>query len=317
MSSYLLFVVGILVLIGIYALLTMSLNLKFGVTGLIDLGVVAYFAVGAYTYVLLTAPPPSTGLETYNIGLGLPLWVGFIAAALVAGLFSFLVGIPALRLRGEYLAIATYAAAEVVQALVSNEEWLTNGVVGYSNLPQPFRGVFETGNSYQYFFLLLVAVSVVVVYWLLRRMQMRPFGRALRAVRESEDVALSVGKDVARYRMKAFVIGGIIAGFAGALYVSYTSLIVPTMFAAEVTWTAWIALVIGGSGNYRGAILGTAVLLSAQEATRFFQASADLASLLAASRFVAMGILLVLIIRFRPRGILTEKPESDTALVGD
>ena len=317
MSSYLLFAVGILILIGIYALLTMSLNLKFGVTGLIDLGLVGYFAVGAYTYALFTASPPGTGVESYNIGLGLPLWVGFIAAALAAGLFSFLVGLPALRLRGEYLAIATYAAAEVVKAVASNEEWLTNGVVGYSGLPQPMRGAVEAGNSYQYVFLAIVVVSVVVVYWLLRRMQVRPFGRALRAVRESEEVALSVGKNVARYRMKAFVIGGMIAGFAGALYIGYTTLIVPTMFAAEVTWTAWIALVIGGSGNYRGAILGTAILLSAQELTRFFQASADMASLLAASRFVAMGLLLVVIIRFRPRGILTEKTESDIALVGD
>lgn len=317
MSSYLLFAVGILTIIGVYALLTMSLNLKFGITGLIDLGVVGYFAVGAYTYVLLTAAPPGESGQTYAIGLGLPLWVGFIAAPIAAGVFSFIIGLPALRLRGEYLAIATYAGAEVVAAIAANEDWLTNGVRGYSNLSQPLRSVVESGNSYQYVFLALLAVAVAAVYWLLTRMEIRPLGRAFRAVRESEEVALSVGKNVARYRMKAFVIGGMISGLAGCFYVSYFTLVVPTMFAAEVTWTAWIALVIGGSGNYRGVILGTAILLAAQEATRFFQASADMASLLAASRLVAMGVLLVVIIRLRPRGILGERPQTDSALVGD
>ena len=106
-------------------------------------------------------------------------------------------------------------------------------------------------------------------------------------------------------------------GTSALLVLIFGAVVIVTMFAAEVTWTAWIALVIGGSGNYRGAILGTAILLSAQEATRFFQASAELASLLAASRLVAMGVLLVVIIRLRPRGILGERPQTDSALVGD
>lgn len=316
MSSYVQFAVGILVIIGIYALLTMSLNLKFGIAGLIDLGIVGYFAVGAYTFVLLTAPKPDDLTATYAIGLGLPLWVGFIAAPIVSGFFSFLIGLPALRLRGEYLAIATYAGAEVVQALAANEDWLTNGVAGYNNLSQPFRSIASSGNQYQYLFLLLLLIAVAAVYWLLRRLEVRPLGRAWRAVRESEDVAISVGKNVARYRMKAFVLGGMIAGLAACFYVSYFTLITPTMFMAEVTWTAWIALVIGGTGNYKGAILGTAILLTAQEITRFFQASADLASVLAASRFVAMGLLLVVIIRLKPRGILSERPQTTTSLLG-
>ncbi len=304
------FISGVVVVIGIYAILALSLNLKFGITGLIDLGIVGYFAVGAYTFVLVTAPHP-TDANVYTIGLGLPLWVGMIVAPLVSGLVALLVGMPALRLSGEYLAIATYAFAEVVRAVATNEEWLTNGVVGFNNLQKPFRGQFASGNVYQYFYMTLVLVALLLIFLALSRLHWGPFGRALRAVRENEEVALSVGKNITRLRMKSFVLGGVISGVAACFYVTYASLIVPTMFVSEVTWTVWIALVIGGTGNYKGAILGTAVLVTAQELTRFFQASADLAPMLAASRFIAMGLILILIIRFRPKGILPERHTVD------
>ena len=304
------FISGIIVVIGIYAILTLSLNLKFGITGLIDLGIVGYFAVGAYAFVLVTAPHP-TDANAYTIGLGLPLWVGLIVAPLVSGLVALLVGMPALRLSGEYLAIATYAFAEVVRAVATNEEWLTNGVVGFNNLHQPFRGQFASGNVYQYFYMVLVLVVLLLIFLALSRLHWGPFGRALRAVRENEEVALSVGKNITRLRMKSFVLGGMISGVAACFYVTYASLIVPTMFVPEVTWTVWIALVIGGTGNYKGAVLGTAVLVTAQELTRFIQASADLAPVLAASRFIVMGLILILIIRFRPKGILPERHSVD------
>jgi branched-chain amino acid transport system permease protein len=245
----------------------------------------------------------------------MPLWAGFIAAPIAAGLFSFLVGLPALRLSGEYLAIATYAAAEVLRAVFTNEDWLTNGVVGFNNLRQPFRGAFASGDVYQYFFMALSLAVLFILFLILSRLHWGPFGRALRAIRENEQVALSVGKNVTKLRIKAFVLGGAVSGFAAALYVSFATLIVPTMFVSEVTWTVWIALVIGGTGNYVGALVGTAVLVTAQELTRFFQASADLASVLAASRLIAMGLILIVIIRFRPRGILPERHYVDTEAV--
>jgi len=307
------FISGIVVVIGIYAILALSLNLKFGTTGLIDLGVVGYFAVGAYAFVLVTAPHASD-LNAYRIGLDLPLWAGFIAAPIASGLVALLVGLPALRLSGEYLAIATYAFAEVLRAVATNEEWLTNGVVGFNNLKQPFRDQFASGGMYQYFYMALVLATLLLIFLGLSRLHWGPFGRALRAVRENEEVALAVGKNVTRFRMKSFVLGGAISGLAACFYVTYASLIVPTMFVPEVTWTVWIALVIGGTGNYKGAILGTAVLVTAQELTRFFQASADLAPMLAASRFIAMGLILILIIRFRPKGILPERHTIDPAL---
>lgn len=300
------FIAGIVILMGIYAMLALGLNIRFGSTGLIDLGVVAFFAIGAYSYVILTAPPPGT-LDKYMFGFHLPMIVGFIGSGLVSAFFAFLVGLPAIRLKGEYLAIATYAFAEVVKYLFTNENWLGNGVRGFMGIKQPFFHYFSSADSYQYFFAGLVVVAVAVFYFLLTRLDRSPFGRTLKAIRENEDAALAAGKNVAKFKMWAFVIGGAVIGFAGAFYIWYTSLIVPSLFVSEVTWVAWIALIIGGTGNYKGMILGSVVIVGTQEATRFMQASARLAPILAASRLTVLGLILVLIIRFKPNGFLPER----------
>ncbi|GAB6156059.1 branched-chain amino acid ABC transporter permease [Desulfosporosinus burensis] len=300
------FIAGIVVLMGIYTILAFGLNMRFGTTGLIDLGVVAFFAIGAYTYVILTAPPPNTA-DSYMFGFDLPIIVGFIGSGLVSALFAFLVGLPTIRLKGEYLAIATYAFAEVVRYLFTNEAWLTNGVSGFIGIKQPFRAFFSSADSYQYFYALLI-IGAVGVFWVLHtRLDHSPFGRTLKAIRENENAALAAGKNVVKFKMWSFVIGAAVIGFAGSFYVWYTSLIVPSLFVAEVTWVVWIALTIGGTGNYKGMILGAAVIVGIQEATRFLQASAEIAHIMAASRFIAMGLILVLIIRFKPKGILPEK----------
>lgn len=308
MEGWLMFASGIITIVGIYALLTMSLNLQFGKGGLINLGLVAFFGIGGYAYTLLTVKAPGPA-DRYVIGLGMPVVVGIIGAIVAGGLFAYLIGLPTLRLSGEYLAIATYAFAEVLRQIFANEVWLTNGVVGFNRMVSPFRENFE-GNSYQWFLMVTVVIAVIVVFFLVRKLSRMPFGRVLKAIRENEEVALAVGKDVASFKMRAFVLSGAIAGLAGAIYTWYTTLIVPSLFTSEVTWTAWIALVLGGTGNYVGAIAGTAILIGAQEATRFFQASAQMATTLAAIRFVAMGLLIILIIRFRPKGILPEEKEA-------
>lgn len=308
MTGWLAFLAGVIVVAGIYSLLTLALNLEFGKTGLIDLGIVAFFGIGAYTYTLLTAPPPGPA-DKYVVGLGLPMVVGVVAAMLVAAAFAFLIGLPTLRLRGEYLAIATYAFAEVIRQIFANEEWLTNGVVGFHSLPQPFQRYFG-GQGYQFFLMLLIVVIVLVVFILLRSLSRSPFGRTLKAIRENEEVALSVGKNLAGFKMRSFVLSAAVAGLAGACYTWYTTVVVPSMFISEVTWVAWISLVLGGTGNFLGAMLGTLILIGAQEATRFFQASAEMATVLAAIRFVAMGALIILIIRLNPRGILPEEKEE-------
>jgi branched-chain amino acid transport system permease protein len=307
MSPIIVFLATVLGVVGIYSIMTMALNLSNGQTGIVDFGVVAWVMIGAYAYALCTGDDPHNVPGTsYLIGLELPMWVGVLGAMLVAGLFAFLIGLPTLRLRGDYLAIASYAFSMVAIAIFTNEAWLTNGVRGFYGLHQPFRSDF-TPTGYTFFFLGLVWAFVLIVYLVLTRLRRSPFGRTLRAIREDEEVAEVIGKDLWKFRMTAYVISAMISGLAGAIYCWYATLLVPDMFSEAMTFTVWIALILGGMGNFKGAILGAAVLLGAQEATRFFQASADMAQLLAASRYMAIGMLMVVIIRFKRRGLLPEK----------
>ena len=309
-SGFGVFVSGVVIYCAIYAMQALSLNLKFGTVGMIDLGVVGYFAVGAYAYTLVTAPPPGA-LDGYGIGLGWPMWAGFMIAPVVSGLFALLVGIPALRLEGEYLAIATYAFAEVLRAIFTNQTWLTNGVVGFNNLSQPFRGAFDSGTSYQYFFMVMVLVVLGLLMLGLNRLNRGPFGRTSRAVRENETVALSVGKNATVIRIKAFGLGGMIAGLAACFYVTFQTAIFASNFVPEITWVVWIGLTIGGVGNYLGAIIGTFVLVGAQEATRLIPASGSMIYRIPPMRFMVMGLILILMIRFRPKGLIPERPWMD------
>lgn len=306
MSSWVAFFAGIIALIGIYSMLSLALNLQFGYAGLINFGIVAFFAVGAYTYSIITVAPPGPGAD-YIIGLGWPKLVGLIAAGVVTVVFAFLIGLPTLRLSGEYLALVTFAFAEVVKSIITNEKWLTNGVGGFTRQAQPFRDYFGSGQSYEVFFALLVLAALALVYFLIERICQAPFGRMLKSLRENEEVAISIGKNIYGIKMKSFLLGALVAGVAGAFYVWYATLVVPDMFEADVTFIAWIALIIGGAGNNRGAIIGTLVLIMTQEMSRFFQASADMAEVLAAFRYIVIGLMLVLVLRFRPNGIFPEK----------
>lgn len=304
MSGWLVFAAGVLTLVGIYGLLAMALNLEFGMGGLIDLGIVAFFGIGSYAYTIIIVRPPGPK-DAYVIGLNLPICIGLLGALLAGAGFAYLIGLPTLRLRGEYLAVATYAFSQVVEQIFANESWLTNGVIGFTALPQPFRHHF-TGSAYQFILMLLVGLWVVAIFYLLSKLARSPFGRTIRAIRENEEVALAIGKNTPAFKMRCFMLSGALCALAGGIYTWYTTTVVPGLFSSEVTWTVWISLILGGSGNFKGALLGPLILLGVQEATRFFQAAAEMATFLAAIRVVTMGLLIVLVIRFKPKGILPE-----------
>lgn len=314
MSAWLLFFAGLIALAGIYAILTLALNVEAGLAGLWDLGIVAFFAVGAYTYTLFTLAPPGPGAR-YTVWFALPMWAGFLASGIVAGLFGYLIGKPALRLRGEYLLITTFAASEVLRQVLTNEIWLTNGTGGFNRLSQPFRDLFP-GSSYQYVFTAMVLVLLALAYWAAEYLANSPFGRTLRAIRENEQAAVAAGKDLAAFKMRAFVFAAVLSGYAGAIYVWYATIVVPSIYSSSVTFTVWTAMVIGGIGNNRGAVLGAFFLIIAQEFTRFLQVSQEAAQVLAASRLVVMGLILILVLRFRPEGLLPERRRTEPARAG-
>jgi branched-chain amino acid transport system permease protein len=305
MSNLVLFFSGVIALIGVYALLTLAVNMHYGYAGLLSFGIVGFLAVGSYTYAILTIGSP-VGADKYLFGFNLPWWVGFIGAGLVTALFALIIGLPTLRVQGDYLLIVTFAFAEVVQKLLSNLSWLTNGTRGFINIHQPFRDVIA-GRYYLIFLSGLIVLIVVIFYFISQRLGPSPFGRTLRAMRDNEPAALSTGKNVFLFKLQIFLLGAAMCGLAGAMYAWYMTIALPPLFGMKVSFAAWIALVIGGQGNNKGAIIGAIVLLGAQQALKFLQLTPALAPMISAIQLIMEGVVLVLILRFWPAGLVPEK----------
>lgn len=275
----------------IYGLLALSLNLQWGQTGLINFGLVASFAIGAY----------ATGLLTVN---GWPIWLGFTAAALLSALAAWPLGRLTLTLKADYLAVVAIGFSEVLRTVLENEEWLTRGPSGLPGIPGLFAGLppAERGVA----IVAVLGAATLLVYLLLSHLGRSPFGETLRAIRDDEMAAEALGKNVVGFKTSALVLGAAIAGTAGAFYAHYLTFISPEQFTPDVTFNVWIAVIIGGSGSNPGALLGTVVLMIFMEGTRFMN---DLGlkldgSQLASIRFVLIGLALILCMILRPEGLL-------------
>ncbi len=314
MSNFILFLAGVVTLIGIYTLLTLAVNLHYGYAGLLSFGIVGFAAVGAYTYAIVTRGAP-VGEDVYLFYFNQPWWVGLIAAGLVTVVFAFLIALPTLRVAGDYLLIVTFAFAEVIQKLLPNEGWLTNGTRGFINIHQPFREVI-VGRNYPLFLAGLVVLIVVVVYLVAQRVGTSPFGRTLRAMRDNETSALATGKNVYGFKMRVFLLGAAICGIAGAMYTWYMTLALPSLFGMSVSFAAWIALIVGGQGNNKGAVVGTVVLLGVQQALKFISTTPALTPIVSSAQLVLEGLVLILILRFWPSGLVPEKSPPPPQLPG-
>jgi branched-chain amino acid transport system permease protein len=288
------YLIAVATLVGIRALLALGLNVQWGLTGLVNLGVVAFFAIGAYTAGLLAVA-----------GVALPVaWAAALLASAVAGAA---LALAALRLREDYLAIVTLGGAEVLRLFLLNESWLTRGANGVTGIPRPLHAWFP--SHYDLFYLGMVVLAVALVYWALEHIRRSPFGRVLRAIREDETVAAVAGKAIVRFKVQAFVIGAMIAGLAGIFFGHYLAYVEPNMFQPQETLFVWLALILGGSGNNRGAILGAVLLLGLLEGSRFAK---DLIPFLTGVRLAAaqqmlVGVLLVVLMIRRPEGLLPER----------
>jgi branched-chain amino acid transport system permease protein len=292
------YLVAIAILVGIRALLTLGLNVQWGLAGLVNLGVVAFFAIGAYTSALLAVGGVSLAAA----------WPAAIALASLAGCGLAMV---ALRLREDYLAIVTLGFSEVLRLFLLNETWLTRGANGVTGIPRPLHARFAA--HYDLFYLGLVLVALALVYWALERLRRAPFGRVLRAIREDETVAAVAGKPVFRFKVQAFALGAGVAGLAGIFFAHYLAYIEPNMFLPQESLFVWLALILGGSGNNRGALLGSAVLLGLLEGSRFLKDVIPFLTgvQLAAAQQILVGVVLVVLMIRRPEGLLPERPGAD------
>jgi branched-chain amino acid transport system permease protein len=290
------YLIAMAVTAGIYAILALGMNVIWGMAGLVNLGLVGFFAVGAYTSALLT------------LKLGWPIWLGVLAGTAVASLVGVLVALITVNLRGDYLAIVTLGFAETMRIVMSNEIWLANGTDGLSGIPGPMRQALGP-HGFNMLFLGIVVAVTVVLFFLCERLAHAPFGRVLRGIRDDEQIVQVAGKNVTLMKVKAFAFGTAALGLAGALYGHYTSYIAPDLFAPLLTLYVKLSLLSGGLGNNRGAVLGAVLVVFFLEATRFVipLLPVGLSAVQgAALREILIALALLLILRFYTRGLVPE-----------
>jgi ABC-type branched-subunit amino acid transport system permease subunit len=303
------------VVAGIYTILALGLQLQFGLTGLLNFGQVAFMAIGAYTMAILVVKE------------GMSMWLAAglaIAAAATAGL---LLGIPSLRLRADYFAIVTIAFSEIVRYVATNEQSLTGGSQGtialgnvtqaaqynaqWENFQARVGGWLHIGSKDVTMLLLVWATAVVLltVTWLAVR---TPWGRVLRAIREDEDAAASLGKNVLVYKLQVLALGSALAGVAGLFYAWQFSFFSPDDFQPLLTFFAWMIVILGGLGRIWAVPVGAAVFGFLFAATRFldFQPLSSLDSAdRAYVRLIVIGLVIIGLVVFRPQGILGRREE--------
>lgn len=346
--GYLLYFLSLATVGGIYAIFALGLNVQWGFAGLFNVGIVGFAAVGAYTYALLT-----TAESTFHYGgLDLPLPVGMFVAMVASAVIAGVIGLICIRLRSDYLAIATIGIAEIIKLILKNETEVTNGPRGINKIPRAWEHFseerfysswpmswFNTPEGWAVFFDALphwwwqpcfaatVLFCMYVIYRMLERARISPWGRMMTAIRENEPAARAAGKNVTARRVEAFVIGAAIMGFAGALFAQHLRLIEPTntFDPAKVTFLVWVMLILGGSGNNRGAMLGAFLIWTIWSASELMISGIiDLAGyvfqtfdtgLLATRagflRMMLIGILMQVVLQKYPAGILPEvRPAS-------
>jgi len=279
----------LLILVCIYIILSVSLNLITGYVGLLNLGHAAFFGIGAYASALLVKV------------VGVPWPAALVLGAILAGIAGLLIGIPCLRLRGDYLAIATLGFGEIIRAVMKNWTSLTRGPRGIPGIPKPelFGYAFTDNGAY----LALSFVIMLLVVFIVWRMVASPFGRVLRAIREDEIGAMTLGKNIVKYKLIALSTGAFFAGIAGSLYAHYITFIDPSSFTLLETVLIVSMAVLGGLGSITGSVIGAVILILLPEPLRFL----DLPSYVkAAMRQIIYSIILILLIIFRPEGLLGE-----------
>jgi branched-chain amino acid transport system permease protein len=301
----------LLVYAGVDILACLGLSQQFGVAGVTNFGFIIFQAAGAYAASVLSLPGDGAngGFQTYLGGWSLPFPLPWLGAALVGGLlavpFTFLVG---RRLRGDFAAIGLLVTAVMANLLITNYRPLFNGSAGLSLVPAPLQDRFNPQLvGYQWAYAAAAIVLALLVYLFLRRVTESPYGRSLRAMRDNDVVADSLGKNLVSLRLAMLVLGGAIAGLSGGILVGFINLWAPSGWTYAETIVLFAAVIIGGAGNHRGAVLGALLVpLLFEELTRFIPAFGP-PGLIPALQWVAIGLLIVVFLWFRPQGVLPER----------
>jgi branched-chain amino acid transport system permease protein len=276
----------VLMLVGLYILMGMGLNLEVGLAGLLDLGFVAFFAVGAYTTALLTADAPHALAH-------LSYWAAAPIAVLLSILVGVLFGLPVLGVRGDYLAVATMGLGEIVRVIVQSDfaAPLLGGAQGILQIPKPRLGDFVLGGPVALFYLTLVASAIAAfVAW---RLENSRLGRAWMALRDDEDVAQALGINLIRSKLLAYGLGAAFAGLAGSIFATMLTSVYPSSFQLLISINVLALIIVGGMGSLPGVVLGSIVLIGLPEVLREF----------GEYRYLFYGAVLIVMMRLRPEGL--------------
>ncbi len=281
------YLLHIFVIAGIYTILTLSLNLIVGYTGLASLGHIAFACIGAYTSSLLA------------LSLGISPWIGLIVGAFLASILGVIIGYPSLRLKGDYLALATLGLGIIVYSIAKNWVSLTRGPMGLPGIPRFSLFGWEISATWSY--LILVLFFIFVTYFAIKNITNSPFGRILKGIREDEISVMAMGKNVNKYKLIVFVVGAFFAGIAGSLYAHYITFIDPSSFTVMESILVLLMVVFGGMASLRGSFAGAAILVIFPELLRFLGMPSSVAAPL---RQMIYGLLLVILMIWRPQGLL-------------
>ncbi|HEY4461055.1 MAG TPA: branched-chain amino acid ABC transporter ATP-binding protein/permease, partial [Streptosporangiaceae bacterium] len=305
------YIINLLIYAGVDIIACLALSQQFGIAGVTNFGFIIFQAAGAYTAAVLSLPRDTANgaFQSYLGGWNLPFPIPWIGAAIVGGLlavpFTFLVG---RRLRGDFAAVGLLVTAVMANLLVTNYRPFLNGDAGLSLVPAPLQSHYNPQSyGYQWVYAAVTLVLAAGTYLLLRRITEAPYGRSLRAMRDNDAVADSIGKNLLSLRAAMLILGGALAGLSGAILVGFINLWAPSAWGYAETIVLFAAVIIGGAGNHRGAILGAILVpVGFEEATRFLPQFGP-AGLVQDLQWVAIGLLIVVFLWLRPQGIFPER----------
>jgi branched-chain amino acid transport system permease protein len=307
---------NLLIYAGIDIIACLALNLQFGVSGIINFSFIVFQAAGAYAAAVLSLPPDTAngGFQHYVGGLQLPFPFPWLGGAVAGGLLAIPVGFVVLRkLRSDYQAIALLVLSVIANTVITNADKFLGGAAGLSLVPPPFSDQVDPNTeNYQYLYVGITAVAVVIAFWLVNRIVNSPYGRSLRAMREREIAAAAIGKNPVTLKMTIFIVGGVIAGLSGAILVGFLQVWAPSVWLYPETIILFAAIIVGGRGNNIGAILGALLVpVGFEEVTRLLNSNPNIANLgppnlISALQWVAIGLLILGFLWFRPQGVRPE-----------
>lgn len=283
------YLLHILIMISIYAILALSLNLPVGYTGLLSLAQAAFYGIGAYVAAL------------FMMHAGINFFAAVVLAIIISAILSLFVSYPSIRLKGDYFILASLAFQIIIFTIIYNWIDLTKGPYGIPGIPKPEILGIVFDNLYKFF--ALSGGIALIVFFITKRLCSSAFGLVLKAIREDELSAASIGKDVRKFKILAFAISSGLAAIAGSLYASYVTYIDPTSFNLDESIFILSVVIVGGSGNLRGPIIGTLLMILLPEGLRFLGIPDSVA---ANVRQIIYAVILILLMRFRPQGLAGE-----------